>query len=327
MLPQEDVEFKTIDGIFLRGCLYPVAGTGPGIILSPGVSALPRNKHSIKRSGLIIAQFNCVKEMLGLPEAAMYFQQSGITSLIYDPRSTGLSDGSPRNDIDPIKQVEDFSDAVTFLSNHPNVKPDQILLWGMSFGGAVSLYAASLDKRVKLVVAICPTAEILYTPEKLPKVLMKCMQDRESQLKGNAPFYMPVLAEDGVNPAGFGIGVDKERFAKIVGARREVAPNHVNRTTIQSYYKMVMWQPSAVWKHLGSTPVMFVVPELDRLCPPEIQLRYFETIAGPKRSHLALGRGHMDILENEDFPSIMEVQSNFIHDVLEGKLRKEEENN
>ncbi len=269
----------------------------------------------------MIAQFNCVKEMLGLPEAAMHFQQAGITALIYDPRSTGLSDGLPRNDIDPVKQIEDFSDALTFLSGLPTVESNQIAFWGMSFGGAVSLCAASLDKRVKLVIAVCPTTEILHTPEKLPKVLMKCMRDRESQVKGNAPFYMPVLTEVGVNPAGFGVGVDKEHFAKIVSAGREVAPNHVNRTTIQSYYKMVMWQPSAVWRLLSPTPVMLIVPELDRLCPPEIQIRHFETLSEPKRSHIALGRGHMDILENEDFPNLMEMQSKFIYEVFEGKLQ------
>ncbi len=44
MLPQEDVEFSTLDGLVLRGRLYPAAGAGPGIILSPGVSQLSITK-------------------------------------------------------------------------------------------------------------------------------------------------------------------------------------------------------------------------------------------------------------------------------------------
>jgi hypothetical protein len=37
----EKVQFKTLDGIFLRGRLYPAAQRGPAVILSPGVRILP----------------------------------------------------------------------------------------------------------------------------------------------------------------------------------------------------------------------------------------------------------------------------------------------
>ena len=38
MMQHEDVEFRTIDGLLLRGRVYPANERGPGIILSPGVS-------------------------------------------------------------------------------------------------------------------------------------------------------------------------------------------------------------------------------------------------------------------------------------------------
>jgi pimeloyl-ACP methyl ester carboxylesterase len=258
--------------------------------------------------------------MLGLPDVAEHFQGAGITALVYDPRSTGLSDGHPRNEIDPSKQVEDYSDALTFLSTLPSVDPSQIGFWGMSFAGTVSLCAASLDKRAKFVVAVCPLTELEYTPEKLPKVLVKCMKDRESQAMGNSPFYLPMLTEKGENPAGFGTGIDKERYAKIVNAGKEIAPNHVNRTTLQSYYKMVMWQPFTLWRHLNSTPVMFIVPELDKLSPAETQLHHFGNLTGPKRSHIEPGVGHMEILDGENLPSLMKLQIRFVCDALLGKV-------
>lgn len=34
----EDVEFKTLDGLTLRGWLYPAASKGPAVIMTPGVS-------------------------------------------------------------------------------------------------------------------------------------------------------------------------------------------------------------------------------------------------------------------------------------------------
>jgi len=259
-----------------------------------------------------------------VPDVAAYFQSNGITALIYDPRSTGLSDGAPPNDIDPVKQTEDYSDALTFLSGLSIVDPSQLAFWGMSFAGTVSLCAASLDKRAKAVIAVCPLTKFEYTPEKLPRVLSKAMQDRASQIAGNAPLYLPMLTAAGENPAGFGIGVDKEKYSVIVNAGKELAPNHVNRTTIQTYYKMLMWQPFTLWRHLDPMPVMFVVPELDKLSPPEVQLGLFQTLKGPKRYHVEAGRGHMDILEGEGFQRLMQRQVEFLRDALDGKVERGE---
>ena len=315
MLSQEDVKFSTLDGLLLKGRVYAASKPGPGVVISPGVRVSVG--HSSKVSADWGEQFNCVKEMLGLPEVAEHFQSAGITALIYDPRCTGLSDGLPRNDIDPVKQVEDYSDALTFLSGLPTVNPDQICFWGMSFSGTVSLCAASLDKRARLVIAVCPLTEFQYTPEKLPLVLSKCMRDRESRVMGNPPYYLPMLTDAGENPAGFGIGADKEFYGNIVNVGKELAPSHVNRTTIQSYYKMVMWQPFTLWQRLSPTPVMFIVPELDRLCPLDSQLRGFEALKEPKRVHVEPGRGHMDILTGEHLPSLMQLQVEFVLDILQ----------
>jgi hypothetical protein len=38
MAAHEEVEFKTLDGLTLRGWLYPASKRGPGIIITPGVS-------------------------------------------------------------------------------------------------------------------------------------------------------------------------------------------------------------------------------------------------------------------------------------------------
>lgn len=38
---REDIEFKSLDGVTLRGWLYPAEKRGPGIILSAGVRENP----------------------------------------------------------------------------------------------------------------------------------------------------------------------------------------------------------------------------------------------------------------------------------------------
>jgi pimeloyl-ACP methyl ester carboxylesterase len=261
--------------------------------------------------------------MFGLPEVARAFQGAGITAMIYDPRSVGLSDGTPRNDIDPFKQIEDYSDALTFLGSLPLVDPNCMGIWGISLSGAVALCTASFDKRAKLVIAVCPVAEYHYARARIQNVLVKCFKDRESQVKGNPPFYIPMLNDSGENPAGFEFGLDREKAAQMVAAGkegRELAPGHVNRTTIQSYHKLLMWHPGAMWKDLYPTPVMFIVPEKDHLCPAEVQMQYFQQLQGPKRSYIQAGRGHMDILEGESFTNLMKLQIQFLRDALDGTV-------
>ena len=256
-----------------------------------------------------------------VPEVAEQFQLAGITALIYDPRSIGLSDGEPRNEVDPMKQVSDYSDALTFLRAQPTVDPEATAFWGMSFSATIALCAAALDKRAKLCIAICPLLDFEYTPEKFPKVLAKSMKDRESRAAGNAPAYLPVLTAKGENPAGMGIGADREEFDYMVNAKARGAPRHENRTTLQTYYKIVVWQPHGIMKYMAPTPVLMVVPELDMISPPADQLALFDSFPAPKKVHVAPGKGHLNVLSGDDFPVLSKLQAEFVRDALAGKLK------
>ena len=256
-----------------------------------------------------------------VPEVASQFQSQGMTALIYDPRSLGESDGLPRNQVDPMMQVSDYSDALTFMRTLPIVDPESIVFWGQSFSGCIALCAASLDKRAKMCISICPLLNFQLTDDKRPKVLAKSMQDRESQTVGNAPAFVPVLTEEGKNPAGMGLGADKEEFDYMVNAKSRGAPNYENRTTLQTYYKILMWQPHGIMKLMGdNTPVLMVVPELDMISPPEQQFALFDTFSHPwKKVHVAPGKGHLNVLSGEEFPTLMQMQVAFMGDILAGK--------
>ncbi|RFU28989.1 hypothetical protein B7463_g7333, partial [Scytalidium lignicola] len=295
MSHHEDVEFKTVDGLTLRGWLYPTgSGRSPAVILTPG--------------------FGCVKEMF-IPEVAEAFQQAGITALIYDPRSTGLSDGTPRQELDPVKQAEDYSDALSFLTGLPTVDPERIAFWGFSFAGMVCLTAAALDKRAKRVIAVCPLTDFTFGGKK-SKVLAKAMQDRESQVKGNPPFMLPVLTEKGENPAGFGVGTAAEDFRIILNAEK-AAPNYRNSTTMQTYYKIAAWQPFGLMPLVSPTSVLLLTGEDDKISLAEDQKKLLEHMSEPKKFHIEPGRGHMDILSGESFPRLMKMQVDFLKEALE----------
>lgn len=280
-----------------------------------------------------------------IPEVAAQFQQRGVTALIYDPRNLGESDGQPRNDIDPIMQVSDYSDAVSFLMTVDAVDPSAISIWGQSFAGVIALCAAALDRRVRSVIAVCPLLGLgLYPrPDMLDKVLYRCMQDRHSRLAGNEPTYLPVLTPEGKNPAGskflprciawrsyvgqgllhdtnassslksVGLSADKEEFDYMVNAKSRGAPNYENRTTLQSYYKIQLWQPHGIMARMAAeTPVFMLVPENDMISKPQDQLELFETFGGPKEVHIVPGKGHLNVLGGDNLDDLMHLQTNFL---------------
>jgi len=273
-------------------------------------------------------QLNAVKELVGLPATARAFQAAGITALLFDPRGVGLSDGEPRNDINPFREIDDLCDALRFLLGHPAIAAKApVGLWGMSLGGATAMCAAALDPRARFVVAVCPATEYSYDRSKLRGVLAKAARDRESRLKGNEPFYLPMISASGDNPAGFNLGTDRAAALRIVRAqdpsdalRQSLTPHHVNRTTLATYRNLVLWHPRHMWQYLDVTPVMMVVPEQDQLVGTAVLKEHFESLPGPKRLHVQEGVGHMDILEG---PAQVEVNARlvaFVEDVLEGRL-------
>ena len=101
----KDIEFKTEDGIKLRGWHYlPEKRTGkvPTIVMAHGFSA--------------------VKEMY-LDRFADAFAAAGLGALVFDNRNFGASDGEPRQEIDPWQQVSDYRDAITFAETLPETDP------------------------------------------------------------------------------------------------------------------------------------------------------------------------------------------------------------
>lgn len=253
-----------------------------------------------------------------VPDVAEHFQKAGFNALIYDPRSCGESEGHPRNDIDPIKQMSDYSDALSFLASQPSVRPTQLGFWGMSFSATVALCATALDRRAKCCVAVCPLLN--YTLEKLPQVLARCMQDRSSQTVGeNSPMFLPVYTSEGRSPVGLGFRASPEEIEFGKSFKDRGSHSWENKTTLQTYYKLVVWKPHAIMEHLHTspcTPTMIVIPEKDVISPAQEQEALFERLPEPKTKHVATGKGHMDVLSGGDFQALVEKQAQWMRQQL-----------
>ena len=113
----------------------------------------PKNKSDKRYPAIAVAgPFGAVKEQA----SGLYAQtmaERGFITLAFDPSYTGESSGEPRNVASPDINTEDFSAAVDFLSNQPDVDPDKIGIIGICGFGGFGLNAAAMDTRIKATVA------------------------------------------------------------------------------------------------------------------------------------------------------------------------------
>ncbi|GAM35116.1 DltD N-terminal domain protein [Talaromyces pinophilus] len=229
MKGREDISFPPLDGLTLRGWLYSASQKGLGIIMKPGTI---------------------------INDVAEYYFNSGFTVLSYDPRSIGARDGTPRNEYNPVKNMEDYMDALTFLKSH--------------------------EMRHKAVITTAPLT--IWEFKKWKQVLSKCMKDRESRLAGNKPVNLPMLTENGEQPAGIGENFEGESVQDIITRSVEMQPNFISETALSSYYHIAAFQPFGLIPFVSPTPAMVTYREHDGISPILLQREMvYDVLKKPKQ--------------------------------------------
>ena len=77
---------------------------------------------------------------------------AGYNLLAFDSRCHGKSDDDKFSSM--VKFMEDIRAAIDYSDKLPNVDKNRIGVLGLSIGGAASIYAASLDYRIKSLVTV-----------------------------------------------------------------------------------------------------------------------------------------------------------------------------
>ncbi|MBI4774045.1 MAG: alpha/beta hydrolase [Deltaproteobacteria bacterium] len=275
---RRNIEFKTEDGVTLRGWFYPgvgAAGAAPTIIMAHGFSA--------------------TKEMY-LDKFAEVFSEAGLNALVYDNRNLGESDGKPRQHIDPWKQISDYRDAITYAVSLKEVDENRIGVWGSSYSGGHTIVVAAIDRRVKCVVSQVPlisglrNVKRLIRSDVLPAVRANFDMDRASRYAGNPPAIIPVV---GVNP-GDPCALPTEDSRKFfLETCKTLAPSWRNEVTLHSVELFTEYEPGWYIRNICPTPFMLIVALGDTLVPSEIACEAYEQALEPKKLLLLPG-GHFD---------------------------------
>lgn len=131
------IEFVS-DGLVLRGFLYRAEAPEPQpvVVMSHGW-------------GATLA--------MGLEPYAEAFAGAGFATLLYDHPNFGVSDGEPRQEIDPWSRTRAMRSAVSFVSTVEGLDPERIAIWGDSGDAERVFLDAATDERVKAIISYNPT--------------------------------------------------------------------------------------------------------------------------------------------------------------------------
>ncbi|MCF8085637.1 MAG: alpha/beta hydrolase [Desulfohalobiaceae bacterium] len=132
-LQYRDIEFESSGGLLLKGWYIP-GGTDDCVILAPGKGS---NRWDV------------------LPYAP-FLHKAGYDVLLFDPQSTGLSQGDQY--AFGYYESRNLLRAVDYLQSRHN--PEDIALLGRSAGGTASILAALEDPRITAVIADSPFANL-----------------------------------------------------------------------------------------------------------------------------------------------------------------------
>jgi len=264
---RSNIEFDA-DGVTLRGWFYRPEGASPVpvIVMSHGFSAL--------------------KEM-DLDRYAEVFCAAGLACLVYDHRNLGASDGEPRNEIDPWRQIADMRCAITFAQSLPDVDPQRVGLWGTSYSAGHSLVVAAVDRRIRCVVFQAGTIDSFAAVERrigamgIANLRHDAYEDLAGRAQGKAPVYLPVAAP----------GTDSYRYLV------EAFPDsgYPNRVTLRSRELSLGYRPGVYIERIAPTPLLMIIAGKDEQTPSDLQVEAFESAGEPKRLVMIEDARHYDV--------------------------------
>jgi len=279
------------DGIGCYGKIFfpkgfSANGKTPGIVLGQGWAG---NHFSIEKYGA-------------------RFAERGMVAMVIDYRGWGSSDGFiaqaeptvsrgekepirddkrftnakrdvviKRTRLIPMKQVEDYRNAISYLQGEPGIDADRIGIWGSSFAGGNVIVVAALDSRVKAVVG------------QVPAISGKSSPAGPVPLRGKA-------LEDAIKRARTGQGGE---FETGFSYRRMV--------DVETNQMVAEYRPFHYLKAVGDRPVLLIPAEKEELINnKENAYAAMEVLTGPKKLILVPGITHFEMYINEAF----EISSN-----------------
>lgn len=216
--------------------------------------------------------------------------------MVYDNRNFGESSGTPRFEVDPIKQTEDYHDAISFAASLPDADPDRIAIWGSSYSGGNVIQVGAIDRRIKAVITQVPFMSGEDLAASIEPLLPHFIADRSRIARGEPGETVSVVAnslqeaEDGKSSSVLSTADAYQYYAetKTPGAQWE------NKVTLQSLFKLLKNEPQAYIHRVSPTPFFMCIAENDSAIRVPSQLAAYERAGEPKELLFMPHTGHFE---------------------------------
>ncbi|RKR75851.1 alpha/beta hydrolase [Frondihabitans australicus] len=271
-----DVTIPLPDGVTLAAWLYLPDGDRPaaGITMAHGFGGT--RYHDIA-------------------PIAERISNAGYAVLLHDHRNFGDSGGTPRHDINPDQQIEDWRRVTTYLSARDEVDANRVGIWGTSYAGGHALVLAATDRRLKAVFAQVPTISGYQSglrrvaPDQVARVEAIFAADELAQLNGEAPRMQAFVSDDPAVNAQY----RQPEAIQMYLHPRQGLPDGLweNAMTVQSNRRARAYEPSIWVPRIAPTPLMMLVATHDDVAPTDLALAAY-TGAGEPKELVLMDGGH-----------------------------------
>jgi cephalosporin-C deacetylase-like acetyl esterase len=285
MTDRHDVEFSS-EGTPVRGWLYVPDGAGP-------------------HPAVVLAGGWCYVRELVMPYYAQAFADAGIAALVFDYRNLGVSDGEPRQHLDPWMQIRDYQNAVSFLTTRPEVDADRIGAWGISYSGGHVIVLAATDPRVKVIVSQIPVVDGYENMRRVHgtmgyrRLWSTIVQDREARFADpESRMHIPhATAEPDRDLSTWPFPETFHTFAALKAAE---APLYQNSSTVESVDLLLNYDIIPFARRVYDTPTLMIVAEGDDLTLWDLEIgAYNELPTAKKRLHVLPHTTHMTLYSDQ----------------------------
>jgi pimeloyl-ACP methyl ester carboxylesterase len=211
----------------------------------------------------------------------------GYATLRFDMPGCGESEGESGRLI-CLEQVRATSDALTLLAQHPNVDPLRIALLGSSFGAAVVVYTAGVDKRVAAVISTSGWGH----------------GERKFRWQHRAPGafarFTTMLDEGKRHRERTGVSLMVPRYDIVPipeHLRTHVVPGSVQMFPAETAQSMYDFRAEDVIGNIAPRPLLLLHSSDDHVTPVEQSISMFARAGQPTEMHLFADTDHFMFAE------------------------------
>jgi fermentation-respiration switch protein FrsA (DUF1100 family) len=258
---------------------------------------------------LVAGAMSGVKEQVA-GQYAERIAKDGYVTLVLDHRHFGESEGEPRQHEDPAKKLEDFKNAISFISSLKGIDRERIGACGISMGGGYMLQLAAFDRRIKSVSIVASGLNLADTlleilgKEGFVNFLKEFNNARQRHYDTGEVQYIPAVATDNKPAAMIG-----DQPFEYYGTSRAWSPGWVNRYTTESIENLMSYNAIPYARHVSPIPLLIIHGKNDKYCLPKFAQEVYDLADEPKEILWLDTGNHIDLYDNEKYvgPAISKI--------------------